>query len=112
MTDRPRLDDIDDGEAILTAIAGLGYSFETSGARPGRYLESDDQHAGLADYLVRTKGVPWMTALAAFNRISAQGFRLREPDRHPSGLATTEPAYRIVVPLGREYTTLSRKGIR
>jgi hypothetical protein len=107
----PRLD-VDDATTIIDALTGLGYTFETPGTRQGRYLETDDQHRGLADRLRHDLGVSSSVAHSALIGIGLLGYRIREPDKHPSGQRTTEPAFTHVVPFGSAYTTLARKGIR
>jgi hypothetical protein len=95
---------IDDAEGVLDALAALGYTLETPGARPGRYIESDDQHHALADRVRQDVSISYGTASSALHAIARIGYMIREPDQHPSGLRTTEPAFTKVVGFGAKYT--------
>jgi hypothetical protein len=96
--------DPSDVASIVEAIQALGYTFVPPGT-PGRLLENDEAHRGLAEYLRREiDGIDFRIASKTIAAIHQLGFALREPDQHPSGLRTTEHAFTTVRPFGAKYT--------
>jgi hypothetical protein len=94
---------LDDTTAALDAMRSLGYSFVSPGT-PGRLLESDDAHRGLAEYLRSETSLSFTSAFAVLDALNRLHYRIREPDVHPSGLRTTEYAFTKVAPFGAKHT--------
>ena len=90
----------DDVTACIEGLAALGYEFVPAGSPGGRIHESDEYKSSMAKFLTRTTGVPWQIARGVIAAIEQHGLRIREPDQHPSGLRTTEPAFTNVQPFG------------
>jgi hypothetical protein len=97
----PRVD-LDEAASALDAMRALGYSFVAPGT-PGRYIESDEAHRGLAEFIRGETSLSFANAFAVLDAIAKLGYRIREPGQHPSGLRTTEPAYTKVVPFGARH---------
>jgi hypothetical protein len=91
----------DDASMVIEALASLGYTFVPPGV-PGRYHESDEGRQSMALYLSRTTGLHIQAVHVIMNTIDKLGLRIREPDAHPSGLRTTEPAFANVLQSGAQ----------
>jgi hypothetical protein len=91
----------EDASLVTEALASLGYTFEPPGVL-GRYHESDEGRQSMALYLSRTTGLHIRTVHVTMNTIDKLGLRIREPDQHPSGLRTTEPAFANVLQSGAQ----------
>jgi hypothetical protein len=89
----------EDATLVIQALASLGYEFVPPG-HPGRYHESDEARQAMALYLSRKTGLHIRAVHVIMNTIDKLGLRIREPDQHPSGLRTTEPAFSNVLQSG------------
>jgi hypothetical protein len=100
--------DANEVAAVLSHLDALGYQiplaadFAQADTATHRPVESD---AALHDLITHLRSVTAMQKLNSieayeFWRLISAGRRLMEPIRHPSGLATTEPAFVTVKPLG------------
>jgi hypothetical protein len=94
--------DPSDVASVVDAVQALGYTFVASGS-PGRLLDSDEAHRGLADYLQHEIGISFREAHKTIAAIHSLGFALLEPNMHPSGLKTSEAAYTTVRPFGARH---------
>ncbi|HLG85134.1 MAG TPA: hypothetical protein VKY22_29400 [Bradyrhizobium sp.] len=93
--------------AVTDALAALNYTFVPPGT-PGRYAESDEIKHAMVMYLVKQTGLPRETVKDVLAGIEQSGLRPREPDQHPSGLRTTEPAFANVQPFGARHTAAQK----
>jgi hypothetical protein len=91
----------EDATLVIEALAALNYTFEPPGV-PGRYHDSDEGQQSMALYLSRTTGLHIRAVRVIMNTIDKLGLRAREPDAHPSGLKTTEPAFANVLQSGAQ----------
>jgi hypothetical protein len=89
----------EDASLVVESLATLGYTFEPPGV-PGRYHETDEAQHSMALYLSRMTGLHIRAVYCVLNTIAKLGLRIREPDAHPSGLKTTEPAFANVIQSG------------
>ena len=88
-----------DAPLVIDALAALGYTFEVPGT-PGRYHELDEGQHSMRLYLVGKTGLQMQIVREIMAAIHSTGLRVREPDAHPSGLRTTEPAFANVLQSG------------
>ncbi len=66
-----------------------------------RFLESDDAWHKLIEYLRENTPLRVLNSIEAsevFRRLKQLGYRIAEPEKHPSGLETTEAATTMLVP--------------
>jgi hypothetical protein len=91
--------DFNDASAAVEALSGLGYEFVVPGT-PGRIVETDEMLGHMARWISQNTSLPMNLAHAVLREVARLGLRIREPDRHPSGLRTTEPAFTAVRPFG------------
>jgi hypothetical protein len=89
----------EDASLVIESLASLGYTFEPPGV-PGRYHESDEAQHSMRLYLSRATGMHIRAVHVIMNTIDRLHLRIREPDAHPSGLKTTEPAFANVIQSG------------
>jgi hypothetical protein len=71
-----------------------------SGRKTIRYLESDSDWSSLISHLRDKTPLGQLNSIDAhhvFRHLRQLGYSLREPDRHPSGLSTTEAATTQVI---------------
>jgi hypothetical protein len=94
---------LDDATAVVEALSGLGYTFVPPGLAGRHACESAESGAHLARWLSQHTPLSWAEASEALRTIDRLGIRIREPDRHPSGLKTTMPAFADVKPLGAAF---------
>jgi hypothetical protein len=101
----------DDVSAALDAMTALGYTFVSPGT-PGRILESDDAQRGLAEYLRNETSLSFASAFEVLHALAKLGYRIREPDVHPSFLKTSEYAFTKVTGFGAAAAikTIERSG--
>jgi len=98
----PALDHNDAAQAV-EALSGLGYEFVPSGT-PGRLVETDEMLGHMGRWISQNTTLPSNVAHAVLREIARLGLKIREPDRHPSGLRSTEPAFTAVRPFGAKTT--------
>jgi hypothetical protein len=91
----------EDASMVIEALAALNYTFEPPGVA-GRYHESDEAQHSMALYLSRTTRLHIRAVYCVLNTIDKLGLRIREPNLHPSGLRTTEPAFANVLQSGAQ----------
>jgi hypothetical protein len=94
---------------IIECLAALGYTFVEPGT-PGRYRDSEEERQGLRLFLVRKTGLHMQLARCVLTAIDRLHLMIREPDAHPSGLRTTEPAFSDIRQSGAQLAA-SRKPI-
>jgi hypothetical protein len=88
-------------KAVFLTLLSKGYTLVRP--KPGdkyKLVESDEEKHHIVRWLQDCSplgALSYPEAAAVFN---ALGYRIRKPDRHPSGLATTEQAHTDVKPLG------------
>jgi hypothetical protein len=104
----------DEVAEILEHLDALGYSFVSVNEKrsPGsRYLESDSSLHGLFTHLLAKTPMRRLGSQEAgyFWHRLIDGYHVAEPERHPSGLQTSEAAHTTVRPLGAGQHTPGRR---
>jgi hypothetical protein len=99
---------LDEVSAVVEALAGWGYSFVPPGT-PGRFAcETDESKYALVKSTADKTQLKVQVARDIVTAIEQSGLRFREPDTHPSGLKTTEPAHSNVQRLGPKFIAASQ----
>jgi len=91
---------------VLATLFNLGYRLvlesesRLNGRLHARYVESDDARHHLVEHLKATTALGKLGSDAAawFGRLTA-GRKIMEPERHPSGLRSTEAPHTPIQPL-------------
>jgi len=84
---------------VIETLAALGYTFEPPGTA-GRYHESDEAMHSMRLFLSRKCGLHYRIVRLVTDALDRLQIRIREPDAHPSGFRTTEPAFANVIQSG------------
>jgi hypothetical protein len=104
----PSLLDREETHAVLSHLTSLGYELVPEAeSRLGdrlkaRFVENDADLHGLLTHLRSATPLRKLNSIESsdFWRRLTAGYRVQKPERHPSGLDTTEEAYTPVAPMG------------
>jgi hypothetical protein len=100
--------DRDEAHAVLSHLAALGYQLvpdaesRLHGRLTAKFVDTDEELHGLLRHLQSVSPLGKLNGVetADFWRRLTAGYRIRKPERHPSGLASTEEAHTPVKPMG------------
>jgi hypothetical protein len=84
---------------VIETLAALNYTFVAPGTA-GRFHESDEAMHSMRLFLSRKCGLHYRIIRLITDTLDRLQIRIREPDAHPSGLKTTEPAFANVIQSG------------
>ena len=92
----------DAARMVFLTLLSKGYDIVPPGSK-GKFLEADIEKHEVLRWLQENSplgALSYPEAHSVFNALNGMNLRIREPDRHPSGLRTTEKPFVDVKPLG------------
>jgi hypothetical protein len=105
----------DAARMVFATLFEKGYTLVPEGTK-GRFPESDDEWHTLRRWLRDASPLGSLSSVeakATFDALSGMGLKVREPDKHPSGIRTTEKAFTDVkrIGAGSHKRTVDRTGM-